>query len=106
MPVECPLCTKQRHSGLASDRGIWACLPYEARKRRSNLIRTVFLNKMNAPNRHFLLIWPGAAEFARPSDQQRPRLGVDKQLRQRSSEKPLPVIFDNFHHVGRFATDR
>src|SRR5215475_5184738 len=86
--------------------GIWPCLPYEARKRRSNLIRTVFLNEMYAPNGYFLLVWQGATEFACPSDQQRPGLGVEEQLRQWSLQNPLPVIFDDFHHVGRFTGDR
>jgi hypothetical protein len=39
-------------------------IPDEARKRRSDFVRTVFLYEMDAPNSYFLLVWPGATEFA------------------------------------------
>jgi hypothetical protein len=69
-------------------------------------MRTVFLYEMDASNSDFLLVWPGTAEVTRSSDQQRSGLGVDEQFRQRTVEKPLPVVFEDFHDVGGFATDR
>jgi hypothetical protein len=52
------------HPGLSWDRGRRPCLTNDARKRQPDFMRTVFLHEMDAPNGYFLLVAPGATEFA------------------------------------------
>src|SRR5581483_2613218 len=75
-------------------------------ERAADLVRRVLLDEMHAADRHLALIGPSAAELPLRSDENRPGVSVDEQLRNRALSHPFRVCFRDRYHVGGLAVDR
>src|SRR5690606_32193195 len=93
-------------SGMESLLFSWVERAHEGRHGAADVVGAVLLDKMDAVDRHLVLVRPGAADLALAADQDRAGLGVDEQLRHRAGGEPRAVLRDDLDHVRRLAGDR
>ena len=87
-------------------RGLHACLLKPALQRSTNLMRTVFLQKMQPFYCHFALVFPATAEITLRADQYRAGVGIYKQFRYVALRHETGIIFSNGDNIGRLTGNR
>ena len=66
----------------------------------ANFLGRVFLDEMQTFHRYFLLIRPGAAEFALLADEDRPRIGIDEQFGNGARREPFAIVINDGHNIS------
>src|SRR5690606_40114787 len=74
----------------------------EFRHGPADIVGAVFLNEMQRLDGNLGLVGPGSAEFALWADQDRARIGVDKEFRQIGLGQPCGIFRDERDHLFRF----
>ena len=74
--------------------------------RFSDLVRAVFLDKMNTFDGEFGLIGPCAADGANAFALNSARVAMNPELRHVALFQPTAVVVDDFHNFSRFAVKR
>src|SRR5208282_6911917 len=75
-------------------------------ERASDLVRRIFLDKVNALDRDLALIRPSPAILALRAGEDRAGLGVDEQLRRRALLEPFRIAVSDSDDIRGFALER
>src|SRR6202043_3399641 len=84
-------------------------VPYRPRKIvncETDFVGAVFLDKVTSLDRYLFLIRPGPAEIASRPGQDRPRLGIDEQLGDRTFGQPPAIVIDDGDDACRLSINR